>query len=66
MEEIIVDSTDGKREKEQKMDKEREEEVQDKIKAVYRFISNLHKVIHASVVLCPRGPNERALCEHEL
>lgn len=23
--------------------------------------SNLHKVIYASVVLCPGGPNERAL-----
>ncbi len=50
------DSTDGKGEKEQETDKEkREEEEQDQIKAVYRFISNLHKVIYASVVLYPRG-----------
>lgn len=52
----LRDSTDGKGEKEQGTDKEkREEEVRDKIKAVYRFISNLHKVIYASVVLHPRG-----------
>lgn len=52
----IGDSTDGKGEKEQETDKEkREEEEQDKIKAVYIFISNLHKVIYASVVLYPRG-----------